>query len=264
MTTPATRPFGSVRPGSGAMFDRIADRYDLVNRVMTFGLDRSWRRKTVDSLDLRPGSRILDLATGTADMALEVLRRQPDAEVVGLDPSSEMLAIGQEKVRKRRLEGSITLREGRAESLPFEDDSFDGICMAYGIRNVADRPAALREMARVTRPDGRIAILEATDIRSGMLAPFARFHVYHVMPRLGALLSSSEEYRYLQSSITAFPTPEAFVELMADCGLESLATHSMTFGANTLFVVRPAEVRPAKVRPAQVRPAEAEPVGGEQ
>ena len=253
MTTPATRPFESVRPGSGAMFDRIADRYDLVNRIMTFGLDRSWRKKTVDNLGLRSGSRILDLATGTADMALEVLRRQSDAEVVGLDPSSEMLAIGREKVQKRQLQESIQLDEGRAESLPFEDDAFDGVCIAYGIRNVADRPAALKEMARVTRPDGRIAILEATDVRSGWLAPFARFHVYYVMPRLGALLSNAEEYRYLQSSITAFPAPEAFADLMAECGLEVLAVHSMPFGANTLFVARPAQARPAQARPAQAQ-----------
>jgi len=221
------------------MFDRIAGRYDLVNRIMTFGLDRSWRRKTVASLELQPGHRVLDLATGTADMALEILRQQPQAHVIGVDPSAEMLAIGQDKVEQAELVDQIQLRQGTAEVLPYDDDSFDGICIAYGIRNVADRPAALREMARVTRPDGRIAILEATDVRSGLLAPFARFHVYYVMPVVGALLSNAAEYRYLQTSITAFPAPEAFASMMEDCGLEVLATHSMTFGANTLFVARP-------------------------
>ena len=233
------------------MFDRIAGRYDLVNRIMTFGLDRSWRRKTVRKLNLRQGSRILDLATGTADMALEVIRQQPAAQVAGLDPSAEMLAVGREKIKEQGLDQSIELHQGEAERLPFEDDSFDGVCIAYGIRNVADREAGLREMARVTRPDGRVAILEATDVRSGLLAPFARFHVYEVVPRVGAFLSNADEYRYLQTSITAFPTAQEFAALMERCGLEVLEVKSMTFGANTLFVARPAQARPAQAGGAQ-------------
>ena len=236
----STRPFDSARPGSGAMFDRIAGRYDFVNRVMSFGLDRGWRRRTVRALELEPGSRILDLATGTADLALEVARAGADVQVVGVDPSTEMLAVGREKVARAGLEERVRLQQGQAESLPFEDDSFDGVCIAYGIRNVADRPAALAEMARVTRPGGRIAVLEATDARSGIFAPFTRFYVHQVVPRLGAVLSNAEEYRYLQTSIAAFPEPAAFVELMEAQGLEVLEVCSMTFGANTLFVARPA------------------------
>lgn len=238
-STPGAAPQGDTRPGSGQMFDRIAGRYDLVNRLMTFGLDQGWRRATVSALELRPHSRILDLATGTADMALEVLRRQPSAQVVGIDPSVQMLGVGRDKVSAQGLDGHIRLEQGEAESLPYEDDTFDGVCMAYGIRNVADRPAGLREMARVTRADGRVAILEATDVRSGPLAPLARFHVYQVVPRVGALLSNAEEYRYLQTSITAFPAPEEFAEIMDSCGLEVLKIKKMTFGANTLFVARP-------------------------
>lgn len=238
MATTSTSP-NTARPGSGQMFDRIAGRYDLVNRLMSFGLDQSWRRATVRALGLRPQCRILDLATGTADMALEVLRQEPTAQVQGVDPSNEMLAIGRQKVVAQGLGDQITLDQGQAEQLPFEDDSFDGVCIAYGIRNVADRAAGLREMARVTRGDGRVAILEATDVRSGLLAPFARFHVYHVVPRVGALLSNAAEYRYLQTSITAFPSAEEFAELMEQCGLEVLRVKKMTFGANTLFVARP-------------------------
>lgn len=239
-TTRSDSPPSAPRPGSGDMFDRIAGRYDLVNRIMTFGLDQSWRRKTVSRLDLKPGSRILDLATGTGDMALEVLRQEPGASVVGLDPSAEMLAVGREKIAGQGLSEQIEMQQGEAETLPFDDDSFDGVCISYGIRNVADRGAGLREMARVTRPDGRIAILEATDVRSGLLAPFARFHVYQVVPRVGALLSNAEEYRYLQTSITAFPAADEFAAFMAENGLEVLEVKSMTFGANTLFVARPA------------------------
>ena len=239
-TTPSTQGAQGTRPGSGAMFDRIAGRYDLVNRLMSFGLDQSWRRRTVRRLELRPGSHILDLATGTGDMALEVLRQQPEATVVGLDPSAEMLAVGRRKIADKGLSEHIEMRQGEAESLPFADATFDGVCMAYGIRNVADRGAGLREIARVTKPNGRVAILEATDVRSGLLAPFARFHVYHVVPRVGALLSNAEEYRYLQTSITAFPPADAFAAFMEENGLKVLQVRSMTFGANSLFVARPA------------------------
>jgi demethylmenaquinone methyltransferase/2-methoxy-6-polyprenyl-1,4-benzoquinol methylase len=235
----AAKPPGALRPGSGAMFDRIAERYDLLNRLMSMGLDKGWRRRTVRALDLRPGARILDLATGTAEMALEVLRQQPDATVIGVDPSPGMLERGRFKIREQGMEDSIELREGEAESLPFDDDSFDGLCIAYGIRNVADRPAGLREMARVIRPGGRVAILEATEARRGPMALGARFYVHQVVPRLGALLSGSQEYRSLQTSISAFPEPPDFAAMMEDCGLEVLEVVPITFGANTLFVGTP-------------------------
>ena len=230
---------GETRPGSGAMFDRIAGRYDLLNRVMTFGLDHGWRRRTVAALALREGSRVLDLATGTADMALEVLRQQPNATVVGVDPSENMLAVGREKVAAGQLDERIELRTGIAEELPFEDDSFDGLCIAYGIRNVPDRRKALSEMARVVRPGGRVVILEATEARGGPLAWGARFWVHHVVPRLGALLSNAPEYRYLQKSIAAFPTPAEFADWMEQAGLRMIERKAMTFGANTLFVAEP-------------------------
>ncbi|MCG8461516.1 MAG: bifunctional demethylmenaquinone methyltransferase/2-methoxy-6-polyprenyl-1,4-benzoquinol methylase UbiE [Holophagales bacterium] len=233
------------RPGSGAMFDRIAGRYDLLNRIMSFGLDSAWRRATVRALRLRPGSRVLDIATGTAAMALEVLRLQPGATAVGLDPSDGMLELGRTKVEKRGLRSSIELLRGEAEELPFDDASFDAVCIAYGIRNVADRPRALREIARVTRPGGRVAILEATEAEGGFLALGARLYVHHVVPRLGALLSRAPEYRYLQSSIQAFPPPDDFVALMEASGLEVLESRSLTLGANRIFVAVPRVSPPA-------------------
>src|SRR5688572_25248039 len=150
----------SAREGSGAMFDGIARRYDLLNRVISLGIDQNWRRQTVAALNLRPGARVLDLATGTADLAIMAARKEPGARVVGLDPSQGMLEVGREKVARAGLTERVELVAGDAQSLPFPDGSFDGICMAFGIRNVTDRDRALREMARVTRPAGRIAILE--------------------------------------------------------------------------------------------------------
>src|SRR5699024_4765750 len=160
---------------------------------------------TVRALALGANCRVLDLATGTADLALLTARMSADAQIVGLDPSAKMLAVGGAKVERLGFGPRIELLEGDAQSLPFEDDSFDGVTIAFGSRNVPDRGRALREMARVTKPGGRVAILELSEPQSGILGAFARIHVHHVVPFLGALVSGSKEYRYLQRSIAAFP-----------------------------------------------------------
>jgi demethylmenaquinone methyltransferase/2-methoxy-6-polyprenyl-1,4-benzoquinol methylase len=226
--------------GSGAMFDRIAARYDTLNRILSLGIDRRWRRLAVRALALPPAARVLDLATGTADVALEVLRQHPDARVLGLDPSLQMLAIGRSKVRRAGREKSAELLFGDAQDLPYADRSFDGVTIAFGIRNVPDRARALAEMARVTRRDGRIAILELMEPRAGLLAPLARGFVRSLVPRLGALLSGAPEYRYLQRSMAAFPAPDAFAEAMRRAGLEPLEVRPLTLGVVCLFVARPA------------------------
>jgi demethylmenaquinone methyltransferase / 2-methoxy-6-polyprenyl-1,4-benzoquinol methylase len=228
-----------VKVGSGAMFDKIAPRYDLLNRLMSFGVDQRWRNKTVDALELKPGGRVLDLATGTADLALKVLRRHPQTSVVGVDPSVGMLEIGRQKVAALALTAKCELQVGDAQELPFPDRSFDGVCMAFGIRNVPDRSRALREMARVTRPDGRIAILELSEPKGGILGPLARFQIRTVVPWVGSLLSGGQEYRYLQQSIAAFPRPEVFADVMREAGLEVLQVQPLTFGVCCLYVARP-------------------------
>ncbi len=229
------------RGGSGAMFDRIASRYDMLNRVLSLGVDQSWRRRTVRSLglDAKPEATVLDLATGTADLAVMIARTHPSATVVGIDPSRGMLAVGETKVSAAGLAGRVTLRVGEAESLPVGDRSVDGITMAFGIRNVVDRPRALREMARVTKLDGRIAILELSEPERGVMAVMARFHIRVLVPRLGALLSGAREYRYLQESIAAFPSASRFAEMMSEAGIEVLEKVPLTFGVAHLYVGRP-------------------------
>jgi demethylmenaquinone methyltransferase/2-methoxy-6-polyprenyl-1,4-benzoquinol methylase len=223
--------------GSGRMFDRISDRYDLLNRVMSVGSDARWRRRAVKLLgpDVR---QVLDLATGTADVAIEVARSIPGSRVVGVDPSVGMLRVGGEKVRRAGLEGRITLREGDGEKIPAEDDAFDGSIMAFGIRNVPDRAACLRELGRVVRRGGPIVLLELAEPEGHPLAFGARFWKRHVVPRLGALLSSTPEYAYLEQSIRAFPRPNEFLGMMRDCGLGEGEAIPLTFGAATLFVGR--------------------------
>lgn len=238
MTEPTTDLVAPAN-GSGAMFDRIAARYDAMNRVLSFGLDRGWRRRTVRALQLGQAPRVLDLATGTGDLAVDIARMHPDATVIGLDPSREMLAVAQVKLVTRRLADRISLVRGDAQHLPYRDGEMDAATIAFGIRNVPDRLAALREMARVVRPGGRIAVLELGEPRRGLLARAARFHTRHVVPRLGALLSGAREYRYLQRSIAAFPPSAEFAQLMERAGLRMIEVAPLTFGVCTLYVATP-------------------------
>ncbi|HET6418213.1 MAG TPA: bifunctional demethylmenaquinone methyltransferase/2-methoxy-6-polyprenyl-1,4-benzoquinol methylase UbiE [Polyangiales bacterium] len=237
----ALRQTSSPNPGSGEMFDQIAGRYDLLNRVMSMGIDQSWRRKTVAAMELPAGAQVLDLATGTGDLALMIARLHPDATVIGSDPSSRMLEVGVQKVARVGLADRVSLELGDAQALPYEDDAFDGCCIAFGIRNVPDRSAALAEMARVTRPGGRVAVLELGEPSVGWLSPIARFHVRKVIPKIGGMLSGSEEYKYLQQSIAAFPAADRFAEQMQASGLNVLEVKPLTFGACTLFVAEPQE-----------------------
>ena len=230
-------------PGSGEMFDQIAGRYDMLNRLMSMGIDQSWRRKTVAAMELPADARVLDLATGTADLAMMIARTHPDASVVGSDPSARMLEVGNDKVERGGLSDRVALELGEAQSLAYADDTFDGCCIAFGIRNVPDRAAALREMARVTKPSGRVAVLELGEPSVGWLSPLARFHVRKVIPRLGGMLSGSKEYKYLQESIAAFPSADDFAALMTESGMKVLEVKPLTFGACTLFVAQPEEAR---------------------
>jgi demethylmenaquinone methyltransferase/2-methoxy-6-polyprenyl-1,4-benzoquinol methylase len=257
--TPAPAPADAALPalGSGAMFDRIAHRYDFCNRVLSLGLDRGWRRRTVRALQLAPDapSRVLDVATGTGDLAIDIARACPGAAVIGLDPSAGMLEVAVRKVAQRGLAERVTFVTGDAQELPYGDRELDAATIAFGIRNVPDRAVALRELARVVRPGGRIAVLELNE-PSGRAAPdaplftrftsrvfggAARFHCRTVVPRLGALLSGAREYAYLQRSVAAFPPAAEFAAIMERSGLRVVDVQPLTFGACTLFVATPAE-----------------------
>ncbi len=233
----------SDRLGSGEMFDRIAPGYDRLNRILSLGVDRGWRRRMVRSLAVPAGGRVLDLATGTADVALAIASAYPGCTVIGTDPSQRMLSLGRQKVEQYGLTRRVELLGGDAESIEADDDSFDAVTMAFGIRNVPDRARALREMARVVRPGGRVAVLELTEPR-GLLAPLARFHVHWLVPRIGALLSGAQEYRYLHESIEAFPAAAQFAHSMRENGFDPPSVERLTFGACHLFVAEPATRTP--------------------
>lgn len=226
-----------IRPGSGAMFDRIARRYDLVNRIVSLGIDRGWRKKAARAVGA--ATRVLDLATGTADLAIAVARQLPAVQIVGSDPSEAMLEVGRQKLVAGALSDRVALVRGEAEQIAQADRSFDAVTIAFGIRNVPDRVRALAEMARVTRDGGRVVVLELTEPRGGLLAPFARLHVHVLVPWLGALLSGAGEYRYLEKSIARFPPASEFAAQMEAAGLTVLEARPLTFGVAHLFIATP-------------------------
>jgi len=222
--------------GSGRMFDRIAPRYDALNRILSLGMDLGWRRAAVAAVGLRAGEAALDVATGTADLAIALASATPGARIVGLDPSAAMLALGARKITQGGLGARVACTRGDAQALPFPAGSFAGATIAFGIRNVPDRARALREMTRVVRPGGRVVVLELNEVQSGLLAPAVRLWTRRVVPRIGAWLSGAREYRYLQESVAVFPPADEFAALMRASGLAVRSVRPLGFGACTLFV----------------------------
>ncbi len=218
------------------MFDRIARRYDAMNKVISMGLDRGWRRRAIDRLAPTPGGRYLDVGTGTGDLLLEIVRRVSGAVGVGIDPASEMLARGREKVRAAGLDGRITFQTGDAMALPFDDRSFDGIILGFCIRNVEDRRKALDEFRRVLTPGARVVILELTEPSHPAVRLGHRLYTGTVVPAAAALLSLRSAYTYLVDSVRAFPSPSVFEEVMRAVGFHDVDSEPLTLGTVTLFV----------------------------
>jgi demethylmenaquinone methyltransferase/2-methoxy-6-polyprenyl-1,4-benzoquinol methylase len=199
------------------MFGRIARRYDLMNRLMTLGQDRTWRRDAVAWAAVPATRRILDVATGTGDLALEVLRQRPGAQVVGIDFTPEMLALAQQKASG--LQADVGLLSGDALRLPFADGAFDAVVTAFALRNVTDIPVAFSEMARVTGAGGRVACLEIAKPRLPLFRRLFAFYFYRLVPLLGGWIADQRSaYTYLPHSLTAFLTPDEILKVMDGAG----------------------------------------------
>ena len=220
----------------GEMFSAIAPRYDLLNRLLSLGRDRLWRREAVATIRIERGGRHLDLATGTADVALEILRQSGGkAFVVGSDISLEMMRIGMEKAARAGRKGRIAFVRAPGEALPFSDGVFDSASVAFGIRNVVDRELGLREMVRVVRPGGRIVVLEFSQPDGTFFGALYRFYFTRVLPRIGGLVSKRSAYAYLPESVRSFPSPPEFAEMMRKAGCSSVDYRPLSLGIVTLY-----------------------------
>ncbi len=219
------------------MFDRIARRYDLLNRILSLGIDRLWRRRVVEEVRRVRPARILDLATGTGDLAISLARRIPAARISGVDLSEKMLAEARRKVGARGLADRISLECGDAEHLAAADGSFDVATVAFGVRNFGDPDAGLREMARVLRPGGKVVVLEFSRPRNPFFRFVYEFYTFRILPLVGGAVSRDRKaYAYLPASVRAFPAPEEFVGMLVRAGFPSCRTRSLSFGVAHIYI----------------------------
>ena len=219
------------------IFTTIPGRYDFLNRLLSLRRDVAWRRFAVRKMQFFDTFHFLDVATGTADLAIEAARRHPEIRVTGIDFVSEMLAPGLNKIALRGLAGRIRLLQADALRLPFSDGSFDAVGIAFGIRNIPDRLAALREMRRVLVPGGRIYVLEMNAPQNQLWRSFFAPYLNRVLPRIARLFSQNPAaYLYLVDSITHFPPPPAFLAMMEEAGFSNRERYSLTLGITSLYI----------------------------
>ena len=231
---PLPAPRGDAQRGAddhhdrvSSMFDAIAGRYDLMNTVMTWGQEPRLVRHTVARANIPAGARVLDLATGTGDLAFEILKQHPDATVVGADIAPEMMEVGRAREGGDRVEWVVA----DATDLPFEDASFHSVTHGYLLRNVADIPKALEEQFRVLRPGGWVAALETSPAPDNVIKPFSSFYIHRIMPRIAKLIADKPEaYEYLSSSTRAFHAPEEVADLFAAAGFVNIGHETHMFG----------------------------------
>lgn len=216
-------------------FDDIAHRYDLLNRLLSLRIDQLWRRKLINRLPEGPDKNILDVATGTADLAIMAARRK-GCRVTGCDIAEKMLAIGREKTRKKQLRDQIELVSGAAENLPFEDHSFDAAMVAFGVRNFNDLDKGLSEMFRVLKPGGKILVLEFSIPQNPIFRALYLFYFLKLLPWVGGLISGNRKaYEYLPDSVLKFPQGADFTSLLQKSGFKDTTFTPLTLGIATLY-----------------------------
>lgn len=231
------RPEGSKKEQVAAMFNAISPKYDALNRILSAGIDQSWRRKTLGEIRATGALNVLDVATGTADLALALAKGIPGSKVVGVDISAGMLEVGRSKVRARNLEGRVRLDLGDGEQLPYEESSFDAVTVAFGVRNFENLEQGLRDMRRVLQPGGSLAVLEFSQPTAQPLRSLYLFYFQNILPRIGRLVSKdASAYTYLPNSVQAFPYGEIFASKLREAGFSSVRVRPLTFGIASLYL----------------------------
>ncbi len=235
----AVKPYqeeGSKKKQVTKMFDNIAPYYDFLNRFLSLGIDTIWRKKAIKLLKNKDPKVILDVATGTADVALEMSRRLNPDKIIGLDISSEMLEVGQKKINKQQKDKIIELQLGDSENLPFEDNTFDAITVAFGVRNFENLENGLREMQRVLKKDGKLVVLEFSKPTIFPFKQLFNFYFAYILPAIGKITSKDPRaYKYLYESVQAFPDGNKFVSILEKTGFNSNQCTPLTLGICSIY-----------------------------
>lgn len=217
------------------MFQAISPSYDRANRILSMGVDMRWRRQTVQAALANKPQRILDVATGTADLAIALKKAAPSAEVIGVDFAENMLAVGRDKAQKQGVH--VHLETGDGMHLPYADASFDVVTIAYGLRNFSDYGKGLQEFYRVLKPEGRLVVLEFPPPPKHLFGQFFRFYFFRISPFIGGLISGNmSAYRYLPQSVLNFPPAEVLKAMMLEQGFSKVSYQLQTFGVSALHI----------------------------
>ncbi len=243
---PDTNPAANVVPDTGSnlskkaqvaeMFNNIAGRYDFLNHFLSMGIDKGWRKKAIAEVGQIKPQKILDVATGTGDMAISAARNIQPKQVTGVDIADQMLAEGRKKIDAAGLGNIITLQTGDSEHMPFDTGSYDAVMCAYGVRNFEDLEKGLIEMNRVLRYGGKLVILEFSRPSRFPVKQLYKFYFRYILPTLGKMLSKhSTAYSYLNESAMAFPDGNKFCDILSHCGFKNATARPLTFGVTTLY-----------------------------
>jgi len=220
------------------MFDNISHRYDLLNHTLSFGIDILWRRKAIKLLKPYAPKSVLDIATGTGDFALEATRLKP-AKIIGVDISEGMLEVGRKKIIKRGMSELIELRVGDSENLDFEDNKFDVLTVAFGVRNFENLSKGLSEMYRVTQEGGHVMIIEFSKPTNFPIMQLYNFYFNTILPKIGKIVSKDNAaYQYLPESVAAFPNGQSFLKILNNVGYKEAKCIPLTFGISSIYWAR--------------------------
>ena len=226
---------GSKKEQVARMFDNISGRYDFLNHVLSLNIDKLWRKRVVKMAKAMNPNSILDVATGTGDLAIALSKIDAD-QIIGLDLSQGMLDVGQKKLIHKKLTDRIELKQGDSEDLPFEDNQFDVVTVAFGVRNFENLEKGLEEIRRVLRPGGKLIVLEFSQPDSFPFKQLYRFYFKNILPNIGKMISKdSSAYTYLPDSVDAFPYGAAFTRILSQCGYQDAEAQKLSFGIANIY-----------------------------
>jgi len=226
---------GSKKEQVESMFNRIAGTYDVMNRVLSAGIDKSWRKKAIALLKEKKPQLILDVATGTADFAIQALELHPQ-KITGIDISENMLDVGREKIKNKKKESQIELIQADSENMPFQDSHFDAVTVAFGVRNFENLPKGLSEIFRVLKPNGTAVILEFSKPTAFPIKQLYAFYFWAILPLIGKIFSAdAHAYTYLPRSVEAFPEGKKFTDIFENIGFKNVRCYRLTFGIASIY-----------------------------